>query len=167
MLTNVEVRTPQGTLLSLPLDDISSGLFIEEVEGLDPVKATLVSSSFAGVDGEQFHSSRREARDIKLKIGLEPDYITTSVQGLRARLYSYFMPKAVVFLRFVNDDGTVADIVGTVESFETPLFTKEPQADISVRCFGPDFVVPVPVKQDLVTVEDSTEGWTSINYTGT
>lgn len=165
MLTNVEVRTRQGNLLNLPLEDTSGGLFIEEIEGLDPVKATLVSSSFAGVDGEQHHSSRREARDLILKIGIETDFVTNTVRRLRNRLYSYFMPKSEVFLRFVHDDGFVADIVGTVEDFGSPLFTKEPQANISIRCFGPDFVVPVPVKHELLTVE-GTEGWTEIDYDG-
>jgi hypothetical protein len=169
MLIRVEVRTRQGTLLTLPLDDTASGLFIEEIEGLDPVKATLVSSSFANVDGEQHHSSRREARDLKLKVGLEEDYVTNSIRSLRNRLYSFLMPKSDVFLRFVHDDGFSADIVGTVEDFDTPIFTKEPRADISIRCFNPDFVVPVPVKEDLVTVDGSeeNEGWTEINYDGT
>ena len=168
MLTSVEVRTHQGTLLTLPLEDVSSGLFIEEIEGLDPVKATLVSSSFANVDGEQYHSSRREARDIKMKVRIETDYVTNTVRSLRNRLYSYLMPKTEVFLRFVHDDGFVVDIVGTVEIFETALFTKEPRADISVRCFGPDFVVPSPTVMNLVTVDGTelNEGWTEIDYDG-
>lgn len=169
MLERVEVRTPQGTLLNLPLEDVSSGLFIETIEGLDPVKATLVSSSFAGVDGEQNHSSRREARDVKLLVGIETDYVTNTVGGLRKRLYSFFMPKATVYLRFVHDDGFVADIVGTVETFETPIFTQEPQAAISVHCFNPDFVVPSPTVLNLVTVDgtEPDEGWTEIEYDGT
>lgn len=169
MLVSVEVRTPQGTLLVLPLEDTSSGLFIEAIEGLDPVKATLVSSSFAGVDGEQNHSSRREARDVKLLVGLETDYITNSVRSLRNRLYSFFMPKATVYLRFIHDDGFVADIVGTVETFETPIFTQEPQAAISVHCFNPDFVVPAPTVENLVTVDgtEENEGWFEIQYDGT
>lgn len=169
MLVRVEVRTPQGTLLNLPLEDVSDGLFIEEIEGLDPVKATLVSSSFANVDGEQNHSSRREARDVKLKVGLETNYATNTVRSLRSLLYAYFMPKSTVFLRFVHDDEFAVDIVGTVETFETPIFTKEPQADISIRCFNPDFVVPSPTVLELVTVDgtEENEGWLDIDYDGT
>lgn len=166
MLTNVEVRTRQGSLLNLPLEDTTSGLFIEDIEGLDPVKATLVSSSFAGVDGEQHHSSRREARDIILKIGIESDYAINTVRRLRSRLYSYFMPKSEVFLRFVHSDGFKVDIVGIVEDMGTPMFTKEPQANVSIRCFGPDFVVPEPVIYNLITVEGNA-GWTDIDYEGT
>ncbi len=56
MLIKVEARTSSGALLILPLDDVSSGYVVEEIEGLDPVKATLVSSSFAQADGEQYHT---------------------------------------------------------------------------------------------------------------
>lgn len=143
MLVRVEVTTSQGTLLVLPLDDISDGLALQEVEGLDPVKATLVSSSFAGEDGEQFHSARRESRNIKFKIGLEPDYVATSVRDLRKRLYAFFMPKTQVNLRFYMADGLYVDILGRIESFDAPLFVQEPEANISLMCYDSDFIDPV------------------------
>lgn len=149
MLTKVEVRTSQGNLLNLPLDDVSAGLVVENIEGLDPVKATIVSSSFARLDGTQYQSSRREARNVKFRLGLEPDYITDSVSDLRSRLYGFFMPKSEVSLRFIMSSGLSVDIPGRVESFETPLFTKEPAVDISIVCFDPDFVDPT-----LVTMSD-------------
>jgi hypothetical protein len=171
MLVRVEVRTSQGSLLTLPLDDTTSGLIIEEIEGLDPVNATLVSSSFAGQDGEQYHSARRESRNIKLKIGLEPDYVETSVADLRKRLYGFFMPKSEVSLRFVMDDDLYVDILGRVETFETPLFTQEPEADISLMCFDPDFVDPNPVSLTgvmSVTSSSFTDAVdTIISYAGT
>lgn len=157
MLVRVEVRTSQGALLTLPLDDVSSGLVVENIDGLDPVKATLVSSSFAGADGEQYHSSRRDSRNLKLKIGLEPDYVTTMVGDLRKRLYGFFMPKTQVSLRFVMDDGLYVDILGRVESFLTPLFAKDPAVDISLMCYDPDFLDPNPVTASGMSTADSTE----------
>lgn len=145
MLVRIEARNRQGAILNLPLDDISSGIIVDEVEGLDPVKATLVSSSFAGADGEQYHSSRRESRNIKIKLGLEPDYIETTVADLRSRLYAFFMPKSESFLRFWMDSGLYVDIAGRVESAQAPLFTQEPGVDVSVMCFNPDFIDPNPI----------------------
>lgn len=145
MLTMVEARTPQGVLLSLPMSDISGGYLIEEIDGLDPVKATLVSSSFAKQDGSQYHSSRREDRNIKLRVKLEPNYMSTTVRGLRTHLYTFFMPKSAVSLRFYDSDGLVVNISGRVESFGTPLFAKESVVDISIVCFDPDFVELDPV----------------------
>jgi hypothetical protein len=154
MLTRVEVRTRRGTLLNLPLDDVENGLVINEIQGLDPVKATLVSSSFANQDGEQFHSSKREKRNIKLKMGLEPDYVLTTVKALRNRLYDFLMPQSEVTLRFYDDDGSYADIVGTVESNDAPVFTKDPGADISIVCFNPDFFDPNPVTESGMSTSD-------------
>ena len=165
MLQTVEVRTEQGDLLSLPLQDVVSGYIINNIEGLDPVKATLVSSSFANMDGQQYHSSRRETRNIVMTIGLEPDYVETTVQDLRRGLYDFFMPKSLANLRFVMDDGLEADIQGRVESFETPLFSKEPEVAISLICFDPDFFDATANVISGNTTSDTTE--TTINYDGT
>lgn len=146
MLTKFDVRTAQGDQVTLELDDTSQGYIVQEISGLDPVKATLVSSSFAGTDGEQYQSSRRETRNIKIQLGLDPDPFTDTVRSLRKRLYGYFMPKSEVTLVFYMDDGLTVNIVGRVESCETALFTQEPAVDISIICYDPDFYVPTPVR---------------------
>lgn len=165
MITQVQIRTVSGALLTLPLEDVSDGIVLEEIEGLDPVKATLVSSNFAQVDGAQFHSSRRETRNIVMKLGLEPDYVTDSVQDVRMRLYGYLMPKRQVSLRFLTDDALEVEIVGRVESFEAPLFTAEPKVNVSIMCFDPDFVALTEVSFLEDTVADET--WSLIDYPGT
>lgn len=174
MLTEVEVRNQRGDLLSLPLEDDSRGLVVESIEGLDPVTATLISSSFAQIDGAQYHTSRREPRNIKLRLGLDPDYIGTSVSDLRKQLYNFFMPKTSVDLTFRSNvaqpDGRVVedlvvDITGRIESFETPLFSKEPAVDISLMCFDPDFHDPNPLVFEGNTTAGSEE--VVIHYKGT
>lgn len=165
MLQTVEVRKPAGTLLSLPLEAVSNGLYIKDIQGLDPVKATIVSSSFANKDGTQFHSARREERNILIKIELEPDYSVDSVKSLRKRIYSFFMPKSQVDLRFIDDDGLQVDISGRVETCESPLFTDKPQVDISVICFDPDFIDHTEVPTSGNTTSDTTE--TLYTYLGT
>src|SRR5687768_8673183 len=92
MLNKVEARTDLGAMLSLPFDDISSGYLVQSIEGLDPVPANIVSTSFARLDGEQYQSSRREKRNPILRLGLEPDYTTQTVRELRNNLYRWFMP---------------------------------------------------------------------------
>lgn len=164
-LTKVEVRTTVGMLLTLELEDVSDGLVLKDVTGLDPVQATLVSSSFALQDGAQYHSSRREPRDISLIIGLEPDYVTTTVRDLRKTLYSYFMPKSEVSLRFYMADGLVVNAVGRVRTHEAPMFTQEPVVVISLTCFDPDFIALTPIVVEEDTVSTSTEFL--INYQGT
>lgn len=160
MLTLVEARNVQGSLLSLPLDSISGGYSLQDILGLDPVKATIVSSSFAGVDGAQFQSARREERNITIKLGFEADYVTTAVRDLRLKAYNFFMPKSKVDLRFYDSSGLVVNISGYVESCVTPLFSDVPGVDISILCLDSDFL-------DLtsaVTSGSSTSGTTETLY---
>jgi len=168
MLTLVEARSPLGSLLSMPMGDVSSGIYIEDIEGLGPVKATLVSSSFAGEDGEQYHSMRREARDVKLKLGLEPDYVSSTVRALRARLYNYFMTGMPVNLRLYDVDGATnltVGIDGRVETCEPAIFDEIPGVEVGIRCFKPDFLELTPASATGATVSTATD--TIINYTGT
>lgn len=165
MLTAVEARTRQGDLLTLPLET-PSGFIVADIDGLDPVKATLVSSSFANQDGEQYQSARREARNIKLKIDLDPDEsLNETVRDLRRKLYRFFMPKSEVKLTFILTEGLDVEITGRVESFETDHFSQEPAVDISIMCFDPDFIDPIPVTIPGTTVSDETPR--IITYDGT
>ena len=165
MLSVVEVRTDQGALLQLPMADISGGYAVQEIRGLEPVKATLVTSSFAQLDGGQFHSSRRESRNIVITLGYEPDYISTSVQSLRKNLYDFFLPEARVSMRFIDDGSApTVNITGRVESFDAPLYTDDPTATISIMCLNPDFYAQDEVQIDGFTVPDSTN--TNITYDG-
>lgn len=140
MINLVRATNKAGSVLELPIAETLNGFAVQEIDGLDPVKATIVTSSFAQQDGTQYQSSRRDQRDIKLSIGLEPDYVVTTTQGLRSQLYRFFMPKSEVALSFVDDDGRVFNISGRVETCEAPLFVQEPQMDVVIICFDPDFV---------------------------
>lgn len=164
MLNKVEAQNIQGATLSLPLDDISGGFSVEDIKGLDPVPASIVSSSFARLNGEQYQSSRREKRNIVLQLGLQPDYTTMTVRELRAQLYNYFMPQQDTTLTFYDSELGDVDILGKIETFDCPLFVKEPVATISIVCFDPDFYDP-----DLITVAGNTVTDTTamtINYDG-
>jgi len=143
MLTKIEARSPAGELLSLPLDDFSGGFVVADVLGVDPVKATIVTSPIATIDGAHLQTTRRESRNLILKLEYAPDYSSESIRDLRFRLYEFFMPETTVNLRFIHSigDDFEVEINGVVETFDAPLFTKEPKVDISIICTDPDFVV--------------------------
>ena len=166
MLTKVDIITLQGNVLELPIQDSFNGYLVKDIEGLDPVNSTLVSSSFANVDGEQYHSSRREKRNIVIKLGLEPNHLTGTGRQLRSNLYKYFMPQTSVTLRFyVEDLGGFVDIVGVIESFDCPQFAQELEATISLICYDPSFYDPSPEVFEGVTTNDNIE--MVIDYPGT
>lgn len=139
MLTMVEVLNERGESLKLSLLDPTNGYLLHAMDGLDPGKASVSSSPFATLDGAQYQSSRREPRNPRMKLGLEPDYGTQTVQDLRMNLYRYMMPKSKVTMVYYIDDVAYAKVDAVVESLETPLFSKTPEALISFLCFDPDF----------------------------
>lgn len=165
MLTEVEVVSSRGSLLTMPLETVTDGIALVDVEGLDPVKATIVTSKNANMNGTQYHTSSDEDRNLKLKLLLEPDYATQTVEDVRHKLYTFFMPKLEVKLTFRTSTGLDVDIFGRVETCEAPLFTSEPAMDVSIICFDPYFVDPISAFLPGMTVSDSTEF--TIDYVGT
>lgn len=164
MLTLVEVTNVRSDTLGLPIADASAGYSVKDIQGLDPVKATLTSSSIAQVDGAQPQNARRDLRNITMKLGLEPDYASSTVDSLRTSLYDYFMPKANIGLRFWKDGSLFATCNGQVESFDAPMFTQDPEADISVICYDPDFYAPSSSVLSASTTSDT--NYHAIQYPG-
>jgi len=165
VLTHLEVRNSAGDLLDLQLDDTTDGFVLQGVSGLDPVNAVLISSDYAQQDGAQFHTARRQTRNIVITIGLEPDWSVDTVKDLRSRLYSWFMPKGQVELRFIDSADPTVSITGRIETFESVLFAKDPFVDISIICFDPDFAELTTEEIEGDTVSDTTE--TLVTYDGT
>jgi hypothetical protein len=168
VLSQVNVTSASGEILQLVLADVSDGYVLEDIGGLGPVKATLVSTGFANQDGVQPQSAKREQRDLSFKIGLEPYDTDTTVQELRQQLYNFFMTKAWVTVEFqgaLPDDTIVPTLTGQVESCEPDIFTQEPVMNIMVTCFDPDIY-----DLDVVTVTGNTTSGTTpgtVDYPGT
>lgn len=165
MIQRIDILSSQGGFLSLIPGSNSSGFEVLNVEGLDPVKATIVSSSFAAKDGEVFQASRRERRNIQIRLGLAPDWVTTTVADLRRKLYSTIMPKSKVILTFALSDGLEVSIEGEIEELSTPQFTRDPVVDISILALDPDFSELDTVLINGTTT--STSETVSVNYAGT
>jgi len=164
MITKVEARTLGGALLTLQLLDYSEGYTVQEIDGLDPVDATLVYSDFAGQDLSVFQSARRGNRDLVFKLGFEPNWAVVTPAALRRRLYDFFMPKSQVKLRFYQDDHPTVEISGRVEKIPSPRFTKDPDATITVVCEDSNFVDLIPHNFTGGTVAGSTV--TTLAYPG-
>jgi len=156
MLTLVEVTNPLGSTLQLPLLDSSAGYVVEDIEGLDPVTATLTTSSLAQVDGATPQNAQRTTRNITMTLGLQPDFVTNSVQSLRSALYDYLITKANVKMGFYLDGSLFAITSGQVEDFQNTMFSADPAVDISIICYDPDFYAPSQTSQSGDTVSDTT-----------
>jgi hypothetical protein len=165
-ITRVDIQNVSSDVLTLIPQDASNGYEVRDIQGLGPVKANLVSSSMAQVDGAQPESSRRDPRNITMTLGIKPNYILAhTVSSLRNDLYNYFMPKSVLFISFYMDNVLYAVTTATVEDFESPIFTDDPKADISLICYDPDFYAPTSTLIEGESTSDTST--TTINYPGT
>lgn len=165
MIEQVEIRTEFGKTLVLPMRDSSNGLYIMELDGLDPTKSNIVTTSFARRDGTQRQASRRESRFPKIKLGFDPNFSSQTVESIRQELFHIFMTKTQVELRYTTESGLVVNINGEVESFDSPRMTQEPDATISFYCFDPDFRGLMPKIVEDTTVNDNSVGL--LDYAGT
>lgn len=165
MLTAVDITNASGNTLQLPLQTSPDGYIVREIDGLDPVAASLVTSTMAQVDGAQPQNARRDARNITMKLGLRPVYAISSVRSLRAGLYDYFLPKANISLGFYDDDVLFAVTTGQVETCESSIFSADPEVDISVLCYDPDFYSPSQVTFSSHTQSDNVTT-VPVNYQG-
>lgn len=157
MLTKVEITNSQGAVLALPVGEAVDGFFVKDIDGLDPVKANIVSSGFANQDGEMYQASRREKRNVVMKLGLEFGPRTGTIRDLRKQLYNFCMPKTEVQLRFIDDEDPSVYIVGRVEACDVPLFVQDPEATLSILCFNPDFFDPTIQQISTSTTSDTSE----------
>ena len=164
MLNQVEVLSSRGTLLTLPVGEDQNGFYVKDIKGLDPVSAEISSSSFGQLDGEVEQGARREKRNIVLTVGLEPDYVTRTISQMRRQLYTFFMPKSTVTLRFISDDMETVSIMGTIEDMDSELFVQDPEAVISIINVKPDFMSLIETTLPGATTAAAVD--TALNYPG-
>lgn len=162
----MEVLNSQGNLLTLHLADDLSGIFIQDVGGLDPVTPSLISSSIANRKGADYEGSTTPPRNITMVLNLVPYPDTNTVRGLRNQINSFFDPASSITMTFYDDemdDGL--QISGIVESCLSPRMVQKPVVNISVMCYDPDFVDMTPVIITGMTTADISP--TAITYEGT
>lgn len=148
MLTEVKAFSSWQSAPTLPLADngrVETDLLqITNINGLEPVKASVSASPFGSVDGSAYTGSSVLERNIVLTIHPNPDWNTWTFEALRRLLYSYFMPKRPVRLIFYSDDMIPVEISGIVESVEPNLFSKDPEIQVSIVCPDPYFIALNP-----------------------
>lgn len=125
-----KVKTSRNTVL----DFTNSNKFcLYDIDGLNPVTATVNTTEFATSDGAMFNSARIGTRNIVLYIQILPE-----IEQNRLLLYSFFKIKSDVTLYFRHESLNVY-ITGKVESFELDHFSKSQIAQISILCADPYF----------------------------
>jgi hypothetical protein len=143
VLATIAVYSVWDSAPVVPLSDggPQTDLFqVRDIQGLEPVKASINTTPFGSVDGDSFVGADIPKRNIVLTIGLNPDWADWSMATLRRALYAYFMTKQRVRLVFSSDDDFPdVEISGYVESNEPTIFSKDGEIPISIVCPDPYF----------------------------
>ena len=95
MIKKVIVTNYLGESIELELGaPEKSGLFIRNIDGLGPGKASINTTDIASDDGSIFNSARSEQRNIVLTLGcLQVNGVTDSIETARQLTYKYFPKK--------------------------------------------------------------------------
>lgn len=142
----IQIFSPYNKTLTLIVgEEEDNGLEVRELDGLDPTKSNIVTTSFPRQAGTQRQASRREPRTLKIKLGFDLFYGSETVETLRQDLYAFFMPQMQVVCRYFLGSGLVVDVRGEVEDFVSPRSTEDPEATILIYCFDPDFTASAPL----------------------
>ena len=163
MLTEVKAYSSWRSAPTLPLSDggrpETDLIQIRNIDGLDPVKASVNTSPFGSVDGASFTGASVLSRNIVLTLHPNPDWKDWTYEALRRLLYSYFMPKRLTRLVFYSDDMIPVEISGVVEDVSVNIFSKDPELQVSIICPDPYFtsldptVITGLTNDDAITVE--------------
>lgn len=140
MLKYVTITNYLGKSMTYTFDnptiDDESGLFITEIEGLGPVKATINMTSLATADGSIYNSTRLEGRNIVIKARFT--YAKT-IEEARLMSYRYFpIGHKVTFV--IKTDNRLVKTEGYVESNEPVIFSKECEMQVSILCESPFYL---------------------------
>jgi phage-related protein len=139
---------------------------IRNIDGLEPVKASVNTSLFGSVDGAAYTGASVPSRNIVLTIHPNPDWHTWKYEDLRKLIYAYFMSKRPVLLVFYSDEDPPVEISGIVESVENSIFSKDQEFNISVICPDPYFISTDP---KIITGQSIRSGGApiTVTYNGT
>lgn len=148
MLTKLEAYSAWESAPTLSLSDNGREetdlIQIRNIDGLDPVKASVNTSPFGSVDGSSYVGSSVLTRNIVLTLHPNPDWNNWTFEALRRIIYAYFMPKMLTRLVFTSTDMPPVEIYGYVEDNSSVLFSKDGEIQVSIICPDPYFTAVNP-----------------------
>lgn len=172
-LQKVEVYSSSQLTSTLLVDDSgpieADYVQVLNIDGLDPVTATIDVVTSGNVDGAVAMDAAVPTRNIVLTIRPNPDWVTWTAEQLRQFIYNYFVPKSLVRLYFTSDElSSVVWIEGTVESCGANPFTKDPTYLVSIVCPDPYFVAvdPIVINGYIINPADFPTSKSDVNNPG-
>jgi len=131
MIESITITNHMDESLTLELrNPASSGLLIQEINGLGPSKANINTTDFANSDGALCNSSRVASRNITMKLIL---LYSPTIEDARLKTYKYFPVNKRIKIQIKTDNREVYTY-GYVETNEPDIFSSRETVDISIIC---------------------------------
>ena len=131
MIKSVTVINHLGQSLKMVLTNPdSAGFYIQRIEGLGPVGATVNVVERAVMDGASYNSARVGSRNIVMYLGFS---LSGNIEVIRHRSYKYFPVKKRITIQ-IETDTRICETYGYVESNDVGVFGKGISTQISIIC---------------------------------
>lgn len=131
MINSITVVNYRGESLTMELRrPEQSGLIVYSIEGLGPVKSSVVITDRVSLDGGLYNFSRAGSRNIVLTLKFLP---RTTIEETRRFVYRYFPLYKRISIQ-INTDKREASTHGYVESNEVEIFSDSCGCVISIMC---------------------------------
>lgn len=144
----------------ITLTQNESNYQVINIDGLNPPKASIYTSTIPNMDGTKYKSSRVEMRNIVIMVRINGD-----VESNRQTLYRYFRSGKKCRVHYTNDNRDVF-IEGYCESVVCGIFTNNEVAQISIVCPQPYFKSAELIITDISQVIGAFEFPFAINVNG-
>lgn len=148
MIKSVTVINHLGNVLKMELKrPETSGFYVQRIEGLGPVNATINIVERAIMDGASYNSARVGSRNIVMYLGF---LSSRNIEEIRHKSYKYFPLKKRITIQ-IETDTRICETYGYVESNEPDIFSDEASTQISVICPDSYFYDAGPNSTNIVT----------------
>jgi hypothetical protein len=148
MIKSVTVINHLGDSLVMELKrPETSGFYIQRIDGLGPVRATVNIVERAVMDGASYNSARAGSRNIVMYLGF---MFASNIEEIRHKSYKYFPIKKKVTIQ-IETDTRICETYGYVESNEPDIFSNGETTQISIICPDSYFHEAGPNSKNIVT----------------
>lgn len=136
---------------------------IKGATGLDADEIVPRYYGFLAGGSKRFYNLTLQKREVVFKVGLNPNFSEfKTYSDLRSDLYKMVASSRTgkIQIQFKNDTDIVAEVSGFISKFESPLFEKAQEIQITIQCDepllkSPNLVVVESLPSTRALIEDS------------
>lgn len=158
-LTSIEihpVNSSEVAVLSFRDPGATNPYNIRSIVGLDADE--IISRYYGASETSKFYNLSLERREIVFKISLNPNFSEfKTYSDLRDDLYKMISSSRTgkIQLQFKNNTDVVAAISGCISKFESPLFEKNQEVILTIKCDEPMLKALDPVVITTLTLPNT------------